>query len=679
MNTPLNYIDANEYCQNNYASYLAIINDVNDNNQANSLCNDNCWIGVNDMDTENDYKWINNEVLTYSNFDNNALLNLNDTNNKDCVYIDSQGDWIPTYCNITQPFICEYTITLSPTNNPTVSPTENPTRITPTTSPTLPTMEPTSNPTIKPTSCNIYEESPGDALKFGVPNVPLTIFTFPNRLVNESYIDGISLFRFLGKNTQRLENINYCRYYHCEYLCLEDFSCFKATFSLSTKFHDTNTINILCNGEFSCASSKLVLDSDVLSENRRRMMRYKPRRIQEVDIPPDFQPTIPTQEPSNYPSITPTMTSNYPTRVTDAPSYTPTIQTQGPLTSHPTESSGYPTPSPVKTYISTKIEIICNNTQACYDMQINVTSIKEFKLHCVSFDGGCEMLRLNLNDVGYSEIICYQLGSCHSLNIITNEPYRTKLILHAYSEDITINNGDEGGFELNRNVDCSLNRFVQFYGNFMDPYINVESLIRQQYIGNYLPCQDLKINCGNNECIINYDWNTIDLYKLSIQDNQFCGFVNLNYFAKIECQGTCINSPTNAPTLSPTTKPTPITNDPSKTPTNIPTPTPTKETYTPTVEPTKLPTITEPTQSPSKTPTTSNPTDNPTNIPTESPTFAPTNAPTPAPCNCICPDPIIQIIQSNSTSFMESKSNYCKHNYLSILFIMFVCIFFMLF
>ncbi|XP_043213020.1 lectin BRA-3-like [Amphibalanus amphitrite] len=65
------------------------------------------WIGLNDMDTEGDWKWANGESLVYTNWDAGQP----DNTDCDCAYIwkTEGGTWDDTYCNVAFHFVCELT------------------------------------------------------------------------------------------------------------------------------------------------------------------------------------------------------------------------------------------------------------------------------------------------------------------------------------------------------------------------------------------------------------------------------------------------------------------------------------------------------------------------------------------------------------------------------------------
>ncbi|XP_043212332.1 lectin BRA-3-like isoform X2 [Amphibalanus amphitrite] len=65
------------------------------------------WIGLNDVDTEGDWKWANGESLVYTNWDAGQP----DNTDCDCAYIwkTEGGAWDDTYCNVAFHFVCELT------------------------------------------------------------------------------------------------------------------------------------------------------------------------------------------------------------------------------------------------------------------------------------------------------------------------------------------------------------------------------------------------------------------------------------------------------------------------------------------------------------------------------------------------------------------------------------------
>ncbi|ESO96412.1 hypothetical protein LOTGIDRAFT_159821 [Lottia gigantea] len=71
-----------------------------------AMYNDSAWIGLNDIEKESVFKWVDNRSVSFTNWGNNQPNNLNGHEN--CVYINPQGGWMDYNCFIILSYsICE--------------------------------------------------------------------------------------------------------------------------------------------------------------------------------------------------------------------------------------------------------------------------------------------------------------------------------------------------------------------------------------------------------------------------------------------------------------------------------------------------------------------------------------------------------------------------------------------
>ena len=181
---PLPFSVADGFCKQNYGTRLATVKSPTDNHMANIKCPSTCYIGINDMQGEGQFKNLDGSPALYTNwaprepnnFGNEGTLimcifiynicnfAIYGSNNIykyiDCVEITPSGKWNDISCGRAKPFLCDkpgaggsppgpggLTPTFRPTNRPTFRPTFRPTD-----RPVSPTFRPTFRPTDRPAS-----------------------------------------------------------------------------------------------------------------------------------------------------------------------------------------------------------------------------------------------------------------------------------------------------------------------------------------------------------------------------------------------------------------------------------------------------------------------------------------------------------------------------------------------
>jgi len=113
--TPMSSNNAENYCLTTYNTHLATIKTRIENIAAYNLCNNagstDCWIGLNRIGTgktNDNFKWLSNEIISYTNWEsiNNEPTNAN--GNEYCTYIkESNGKWNDVTCDNLSPFLCD--------------------------------------------------------------------------------------------------------------------------------------------------------------------------------------------------------------------------------------------------------------------------------------------------------------------------------------------------------------------------------------------------------------------------------------------------------------------------------------------------------------------------------------------------------------------------------------------
>eukprot|EP01084_Bolivina_argentea_P034895 64636_1 len=108
IDTLSTYDEATWFCESNYATTLASIHSIEDNNELLTLNNGSqFWIGLNDRNKDGSFMWDDNTSLNYTNWDNNQP----DNNwNEDCVHYTSNSVWNDKKCYNTFAFACNQPI-----------------------------------------------------------------------------------------------------------------------------------------------------------------------------------------------------------------------------------------------------------------------------------------------------------------------------------------------------------------------------------------------------------------------------------------------------------------------------------------------------------------------------------------------------------------------------------------
>eukprot|EP01084_Bolivina_argentea_P248010 414864_1 len=281
------------------------------------------------------------------------------------------------------------------------------------------------------------------------------------------------------------------------------------------------------------------------------------------------------------------------------------------------------------------IMVVCNATESCEGMQIDLSNFNSFNILC-SETGSCQdmEIKLNIHDVSnYSNngnfsvnetynhgiIHCLIPNACDDLIVTTNSNY-TQLIMYEYSDRVQFDNG-VGYLTDFDNIKCNNNRYIKY-----EPWTNVtiSNSILNEYISNNYPCDDVKVLCNSSSCNMNYFIDSVKAASLSSQGA--CHWINVAEIQTLDCIGECMSSPTSNPTHPPTSFPTKPSLSPTKNPTIYPTiypakyPTkyPTNPSQYPSVEPSVIPSI-----NPSKYPSIE-----PSVIPSFNPTMQPFMTPT---------------------------------------------------
>eukprot|EP01084_Bolivina_argentea_P232379 391673_1 len=109
--------DADALCSFCYGTNLVSIHSSSQNDEAKSLCTDECWIGANDIVTESIWVWTDGTPFDYGNdisggiypWDNNGGQEPNNANNEDCAHLDGTAkNWNDEHCDDNFATLCNY-------------------------------------------------------------------------------------------------------------------------------------------------------------------------------------------------------------------------------------------------------------------------------------------------------------------------------------------------------------------------------------------------------------------------------------------------------------------------------------------------------------------------------------------------------------------------------------------
>lgn len=96
--------EARQACENFGPFYLATINDQAENDLITRFIDEDTWIGLNDIDDEGYFEWLDGEPLDYTNWNDGEPNNDGD---EDCGEIYESGFWNDLNCTNELAFVCE--------------------------------------------------------------------------------------------------------------------------------------------------------------------------------------------------------------------------------------------------------------------------------------------------------------------------------------------------------------------------------------------------------------------------------------------------------------------------------------------------------------------------------------------------------------------------------------------
>ena len=263
---------------------------------------------------------------------------------------------------------------------------------------------------------------------------------------------------------------------------------------------------------------------------------------------------------------------------------------------------------------NTELLIICNNTESCREMAIDISNFKSFTVLCLQTESCQDMhidltiptlqnksnIQIEINDTYNHGIIhCVVPNACKDLVITTNSNH-TRLIMYEHSEGVIFDNGIGYLSDLS-NIICNNDRFIEWSAEISSLQEIAESILEEYESGEY-PCNGVEVICNASSCNMEYDINVPKLQEIEREATAVCYWVNVQEIQNVYCDGGCVASPTSNPTQSPTQYPTSPSESPTEDPTSQPTFDPSENpsvapsaapSLSPTVPPTRAPTISD--------------------------------------------------------------------------------------
>eukprot|EP01084_Bolivina_argentea_P110379 197118_1 len=569
----VDWYSANTYCINNFATELASIHNDNQSQEISMLCYtqlspSECWIGLNDIDSESTYKWIDGSPVDYpikwnSGSPDNNCGSCGDIE-EDCVVLAYNPIQLLIDAACSHPvqyytFICNaptlaptstpsYVPSISPSTQPTTAPTQPPTT-TPTSFPSdAPSISPSTSPT---TSCVDYKQNSNDGnneIRVDI-NMILDVNNYDFNTLNASTFVASKILSYSGA-------VISCMTYDCLIKCNDVASCSDATIEINNI--QNKSVVILCDQPYSCGNAWIYTKSLVLLSNISIICKDKYSCTNmKIDI-------------RNI----------------------------------------------------TAFQIYCIESSSCLDVNISIDSdnndvgkINDGIINCIMLNA-CDNLMITTTS-NQTQLIMYQ----HSEDVILNNN-----IGYLYDKNnIQCNNDRYIRVQSNELMS------TQYFSNLIQMEYETDLLPCSDvkvFCGNY----SCSMTYHYHPSLTTFIVPDSGCYWLNIQEiqNIICAGECISSPTSRPTSSptsppTNVTippsfTPTNAPTFPPSFTPT---DTPSFSPTFLPSYTPS---FSPTFLPSHSPTFT-PTNTPSYTPS-NTPSENPSTSPTNTPTFLPTNVPT---------------------------------------------------
>ena len=204
---------------------------------------------------------------------------------------------------------------------------------------------------------------------------------------------------------------------------------------------------------------------------------------------------------------------------------------------------------------SMELNILCNGTNACQNMEINAADIHSLNVHCIS-PKSCSSVNIFADDTkndSHISITCHQQYSCNHLYLSSNGQ-NIKLKMHQYSQGIILDI-NKGLFA--NTIQCGLNEIITFNSTQ-----SIEEIIALKFDSQLFPCSNITILCGSSDNETEYDkYCTLEYaYRNASELNSSSCFRAALYdIIELQCNGKCpLLAPTPSQSLSemPTTEPT---------------------------------------------------------------------------------------------------------------------------